>query len=361
MPEPSWFPNTVGIGLSAVKTWLYYPMPGHFLMAISLSLNFFFFPISLIRVYLNKKISAPVCWIQMSAPAISLYALTIMAQPSFEEEHPDVTRFQKVHRMVYLPCMHSLFALAVVGFLSSVQSLYVRWDSFKKKEFSPAHAAFCFPTLAHANAIQAYRAAVDAFSDIKPGTPLKIALYVYWVVILVGGTIVTVWISLKFFYMLPSWTLVDVADEEEPPAPNETTLKDIISTGETLRQPFVSPAVLQANETGALIYIPRGPDGRGRYVRTRRLPALGFEPTMNWSEMNAERDVLLDWVAKNPPRRRKKTLSVPGIDFSYGFGESIGTGNTGVYSLEAGHDRAWSIGGHPDVRDRRNMYDPSYY
>lgn len=26
MPEPSWFPNTVGIGLSAVKTWLYYPM-----------------------------------------------------------------------------------------------------------------------------------------------------------------------------------------------------------------------------------------------------------------------------------------------------------------------------------------------
>ena len=35
MPEPSWFPNTVGIGLSAVKTWLYYPMPGHLLMAVS--------------------------------------------------------------------------------------------------------------------------------------------------------------------------------------------------------------------------------------------------------------------------------------------------------------------------------------
>ena len=35
MPEPSWYPNTVGIGLSAVKTWLYYPMPGHLLMAVS--------------------------------------------------------------------------------------------------------------------------------------------------------------------------------------------------------------------------------------------------------------------------------------------------------------------------------------
>lgn len=35
MPEPSWFPNTVGIGLSAVKTWLYYPMTGQVLMAVS--------------------------------------------------------------------------------------------------------------------------------------------------------------------------------------------------------------------------------------------------------------------------------------------------------------------------------------
>jgi hypothetical protein len=34
MPDPSWFPNTVGVGLTAVKTWLYYPMPGHLLMAV---------------------------------------------------------------------------------------------------------------------------------------------------------------------------------------------------------------------------------------------------------------------------------------------------------------------------------------
>ena len=36
LPDPSWFPNTVGIGLSAVKTWLYYPLAGHFLMAVSI-------------------------------------------------------------------------------------------------------------------------------------------------------------------------------------------------------------------------------------------------------------------------------------------------------------------------------------
>lgn len=34
MPDPSWFPNTTGIGISAIKTWLYFPMAGHFLMAV---------------------------------------------------------------------------------------------------------------------------------------------------------------------------------------------------------------------------------------------------------------------------------------------------------------------------------------
>lgn len=285
----------------------------------------------MIRVTLNEKISAPVGWIQMSAPSIALYALTIMAQPSFEEEHPDVTKFERVHRMVYLPCMHFLFGLAVFGVISSAQSLIARWESFKKKDFSPAHAAFCFPTLAHANAIQAYRAALNSFSDTESGTPFKIAIYVYWVVFLVSGTIATVYVTWKFFYMLPSWTQIDVIDEVEPPAPYQTTLTlhNAITTGETLRQPFVSPAVLQANETGALIMLPRTAGGN-RYVRTRRLPALGFEPTMEWSELSKERDVLLDWVGKNPPRRRKRTLSVPGIDFNYGYGD-FGLGNSGVY------------------------------
>ena len=225
LPDPSWFPNTIGIGLSAVKTWLYYPMAGHFLMGISLTLICFFFPISLIRVAINNKISAPVGWIQMSAPAVALYALTIMAQPSFEEEHPDVTNFQRVHRMVYLPCMHGLFALSIIGAISSVQSLFARWGSIRTKAFCPAHAAFCFPTLAHANAVQAYRGAIDAFSGIPDGSPILVAIYMYWVFVLVGGTITTFIITSKFIYHLPEWTQIDVSDEIEPPAPKETMMR----------------------------------------------------------------------------------------------------------------------------------------
>ena len=304
--------------------------------------------------------SAPATWIQMSAPAVSLYALTIMAQPSFIEEHPDVTHFQKVHRMVYLPCMHVLFALAIVGMISSIQSFIVRWPSFKTKAFSPAHAAFCFPTLAHANAVQAYRAAVNTFSDMPAKSPFKIALYTYWVAVLVSGTLATIYVTAKFMYHLPSWTQIDVADEEEPPAPNETalTLQHMVTTGETLQQPFVSPAVLQANETGALVMLPRrGPDGRRRYRRTRQLTALGFEPIMNIIEMDHELEVLLEYVAKHPPRRRTQTLSVPGIDFNYGFGD-FGAGNTGVYDDRRharshtdylGRTRANTVGDNPSV------------
>lgn len=36
LPDPSWYPNTVGIGLTAVKTWLYYPNAGKFLMFVSI-------------------------------------------------------------------------------------------------------------------------------------------------------------------------------------------------------------------------------------------------------------------------------------------------------------------------------------
>lgn len=298
---------------------------------ISLMLNFLFFPISLIRVAINEKISATVGWMQMSAPAVSLYALTIMAQPSFEEENPDVTNFQRVHRMIYLPCMHIMCGLSIIGFLASCHSLWVRWSDFTKKEFSPAHAAFCFPTLSYANAIQSYRGAILTFGDVHPHDWRLITMYVYWFVVLLGGTIATIWISAKFLYCLPKWTNFDLDDEEEPPAPSETimSMQDVLTAGDAMRQHFVSPAILQANETGALVLTRSGPEGQLKYVRTRRLPALGFEPTMNWSEMQQEREVLLDYVVKNPPRRRHRTLSVPGIDFSYGT--SLGTGNSGVY------------------------------
>ena len=38
LPDPSWYPNTVGIGISAEKLWLYHPLPGHLLMAVSIIL-----------------------------------------------------------------------------------------------------------------------------------------------------------------------------------------------------------------------------------------------------------------------------------------------------------------------------------
>jgi hypothetical protein len=132
----------------------------------------------------------------MSAPNVSLYALTIMAQPSFKEEHPDVTRFEIVHRQVYMPCMHGLFVLAMIGIFFSVFSLFTRWTEFSKIPFSPAHAAFCVPTLCHANAIQAYRASLESFSDLTRGSMFMIVLYDYWVFVLVTGTILTMSISI---------------------------------------------------------------------------------------------------------------------------------------------------------------------
>jgi hypothetical protein len=266
----------------------------------------------------------------MSAPSIALYSLTIMAQPPFKEEYPDITQFERVHRMVYIPVMHFLFATALLGAMSSVQSLAARWETFSRKPFSPAHAAFCFPTLAHANAVQSYRSAILSFSELQSISLFMRVLNLYWFFVLGSGTIATVIVTAKFFYMLPSWTKVDVEDEIEPPAPNETIMSEVIlAGGQTLRQNFVSPAVLQANEAGALVRVPGREGGRARYARTRRVTALGFEPIMNLIELNEERDALLDWVAKNPPRQRKRTLSVPGITTNIAH---FGANNTGVYS-----------------------------
>jgi hypothetical protein len=150
--------------------------------------------------------------------------------------------------------------------------LAVRWKDFRKVPFSPAHAAFCAPSLSHANAVQAYIGAINSFSNIPAGNPFKIALYCYWVTVLVGGTIVTLVISYKFVKHLPEWTHIDTSEEDEPPAPNETamTSSNLVSAGETLLQPFVSPAILQANETGALM-MSRNAQGGRVYRRTRRV------------------------------------------------------------------------------------------
>merc|ERR1712216_840104 len=108
----------------------------------------------------------------------------------------------------------------------------------------------------------------------------------------------------------------------------------MVTAGDSLLdQPFVSPAILQANQTGALILSRSTIDGTLRYVRTRRIGALGFEPTMNWNEMLEEGDALLDYVGKHPPKRRHRTLSVPGIYLNYGSSRpNFEANNSGVYS-----------------------------
>ena len=71
-----------------------------------------------------------------------------------------------------------------------------------------------------------------------------------------------------------------------------------------MRQDFVSAAVLQANESGALVRVLQ--DGRMKYVRSRRMRSMGFDPVMNVAELISERDRLLQHVtyAAHPSRDR---------------------------------------------------------
>jgi hypothetical protein len=87
-----------------------------------------------------------------------------------------------------------------------------------------------------------------------------------------------------------------------------------------------------------------------------QITALGFEPIMTELQMDIERELLLEYVARNPPRRRHRTLSVPGIDFSYGD-ENIGVGHTGVYGMmEEASSADWVQP--PPRRTRANSSSP---
>jgi tellurite resistance protein TehA-like permease len=149
---------------------------------------------SIFRAYTNMKISAPVCFITLSAPSITMYAMTTVAQPSPEREailetSPELTtRWDEIHRNGFVPVMHVMMFLSIVGFASSLHSLAVRWDEFNRKPFSPAHAAFVFPVLSHTNAIQSYRRVIIGFS-LQPSTYHYI-ITVYWIFCLLGGTII---------------------------------------------------------------------------------------------------------------------------------------------------------------------------
>jgi len=240
------------------------------------------------------------------------------------------------HREIYLPIQHFMFGLAILGMVSVLHALWCRWDAIVTKPFSPAHAAFCFPPLSHANSVQVYRGAINAFSTMPDGSYFKQAIWIYWVELLVVGSLVNFVFTYKYLVRLPKWTKVDIHDEkedEEVPAvafPDDDapllTQEMLVSNNGSnaaaatrliMDHPsFVSPAVLHANEVGALVRVRRGTKDyelHGDYVRTRHVPSLGFDPTMSETELREERARLLDWVARNAPRTRNRTHSQPVI------------------------------------------------
>jgi hypothetical protein len=260
------------------------------------------------------------------------------------EENPALMdHFFQLHENLYLPAMNFMFILSLLGMASALHSLWSRWDAFKLKSFSPAHAAFCFPTLSHSNAVQVYRGAVNTFSDIPVGTTFKNSLWTYWAVCLVVGSIVNLIFTYKFLVRLPRWTKVNITGEDEPPAPEETMMHEMLDetgTRDRLNQPFVSPAVLQANEAGALVRVRRGTEDyrlHGAYVRTRHVASLGFDLTLDEAEFSEERARLLDWVARNAPRTRNRTNSVPLVS---SMTTSSGRGIYGSIIPENNHRRS---------------------
>lgn len=96
---------------------------------------------------------------------------------------------------------------------------------------------------------------------------------------------------------LPVWCELDVEDDEIPPEPDDTEITRLLQKGEArdaMNQDYVSAAVLQANESGALVRVLR--DGKMKYVRSRRMPSMGFDLVMNTSELMSERERLLSSV-----------------------------------------------------------------
>lgn len=151
LPEPSWFPNTVGVGLAAAKVYLYWSLGGYFLGGLSFVAFMMFYFVALYRIHTNAKISAPVCWVQLSGPAVILYGFTIFGQPGSDEEELSLMipenkeHFFSIHRHFYMPVMHFFFVCCVVSMVSALYCLKTRWKPFREKEFSPAHISFCAP------------------------------------------------------------------------------------------------------------------------------------------------------------------------------------------------------------------------
>ncbi|CAB9507167.1 expressed unknown protein [Seminavis robusta] len=320
LPDPGWFPNVVGISYAAVKTFIYLPTPGLIIMMCCTLFFLCTFFVSVVRVYFNHKIAAPVCWIQLSAPSITLYALTLLSQPTPSQEtlmetSPDAKlHFTEMLEDYFMPSQHFFMALTMVGLVSAVHSLY------------------------------AYRASLISLSpNMPPGSPFKKLLFGYWCFFLVVGTVLNIVFTIKYIVRIPEWTKPDLTGEEEPPAPVDTIVHEMLDeTGahETMRQPFVSPAVLEAAEAGVLVRVKRGTEDyrrHGPFRRTRNVTSLGFDLMLSELELREERARLLDWVAKNAPRKRNRTMSVPWVSREvYGTFSNPSEGER----LVRGHTRA---------------------
>jgi hypothetical protein len=219
--------------------------------------------------------------------------------------------------------------------------------------FSPAHIALVFPILSHTNAVQAYRSGVDSFSTLPEGHPLKIALFSYWLVCLIVGTSINLVFTYHYVIRLPKWTNilddVSVDDDDErselfDPFEKFSVLGHMQDFHETivddyfLDETFTSPAVLQANETGALVRVRRGTEDYEKYgpfKRTRHVSALGFDPILSALEFETERARLLDWAARTAPRRRHRTLSNPAALLAH-----VNAGTTNEQQPLLGHTRS---------------------
>ena len=182
LPEPSWFSNTTGLGLAAAKIYLYWTPGGYFLCMFSLVAFAMIYMLSQIRIHTNDKISASVCWVQLSGPAVVLYGFSIFSQPGSDKDdfallvEENKEHFFYVHRTFYMPIMHVLFAFCMFSMVSSLYLVRSKWKDFREKEFSPAHVSFGAPLVAHVNAMQAYRSSLQKFSPNPPGTTFKVSL-----------------------------------------------------------------------------------------------------------------------------------------------------------------------------------------
>ncbi|GMI32903.1 hypothetical protein TeGR_g4, partial [Tetraparma gracilis] len=139
--DPAWFPNTVAVSVSADKLFPFRPHLARLLLATSLVLFLFLFPASLHRVATDRSVAPTVCWIQMSAPAGLLVAFIEMCPPTSPVRSRGVV-------FLFLCCLLSV--------ASVFQAVGRRWREVKATPFSPAHAAYCFPAVAHAAATAAF-------------------------------------------------------------------------------------------------------------------------------------------------------------------------------------------------------------